>query len=133
MNKYRTKPIKGLLIALSIVIAISSAVIVLFALTKQNIVISIMVYIFCGVFVLLSLIMLIDQLFHYTELNGDTLINNIVFVRKKVKVANISKIILKDEMYLVFVGKKQFCVISTRIKGGNEIIVALERQGVTMK
>ena len=77
--------------------------------------------------------MLIDQLFHYTELNGDTLINNIVFVRKKVKVANISKIILKDEMYLVFVGKKQFCVISTRIKGGNEIIVALERQGVTMK
>ena len=133
MNKYRTKPIKGLLIALSIVIAISSAVIVLFALTKQNIVISIMVYIFCGVFVLLSLIMLIDQLFHYTELNGDTLINNIVFIRKKVKVANISKIILKDEMYLVFVGKKQFCVISTRIKGGNEIIVALERQGVTMK
>ena len=133
MNKYRTKPIKGLLIALSIVIAISSAVIVLFALFKQNIVISIMVYIFCGVFVLLSLIMLIDQLFHYTELNGDTLINNIVFVRKKVKVANISKIILKDEMYLVFVGKKQFCVISTRIKGGNEIIVALERQGVTMK
>ena len=133
MNKYRTKPIKGLLIALSIVIVISSAVIVLFALTKQNIVISIMVYIFCGVFVLLSLIMLIDQLFHYTELNGDTLINNIVFVRKKVKVANISKIILKDEMYLVFVGKKQFCVISTRIKGGNEIIVALERQGVTMK
>lgn len=133
MNKYRTKPIKGLLIALSIVIAISSAVIVLFGLTKQNIVISIMVYIFCGVFVLLSLVMLIDQLFHYTELNGDTLINNIVFVRKKVKVANISKIILKDEMYLVFVGKKQFCVISTRIKGGNEIIVALERQGVTMK
>ena len=133
MNKYRTKPIKGLLIALSIVIAISSAVIVLFALTKQNIVISVMVYIFCGVFVLLSLIMLIDQLFHYTELNGDTLINNIVFVRKKAKVANISKIILKDEMYLVFVGKKQFCVISTRIKGGNEIIVALERQGVTMK
>ena len=133
MNKYRTKPIKGLLIALSIVIVISSAVIVLFALTKQNIVISIMVYIFCGAFILLSLIMLIDQLFHYTELNGDTLINNIVFVRKKVKVANISKIILKDEMYLVFVGKKQFCVISTRIKGGNEIIVALERQGVTMK
>lgn len=133
MNKYRTKPIKSLLIALSIVIAISSAVIVLFALTKQNIVISIMVYIFCGAFILLSLIMLFDQLFHYTELNGDTLINNIVFVRKKVKVANISKIILKDEMYLVFVGKKQFCVISTRIKGGNEIIVALERQGVTMK
>ena len=133
MDKYRTKPIKGLLIFLPIVIAFSTGAILLFALTKQELVFSIMVYIFCGAFILLSLIILLDQLFHYTELRGDVLINQIIFVRKKIKVEKITKIILKDEMYFIFVGQKQFCVISTRIKGGNEIIVALERQGVTMK
>ena len=133
MNRYRTKPLKGLLIFLPIVILLSTAMVLLFALTKQNIVVSIMVYIFCGAFIILSLILLLDQLFHYTELRGDILINQIIFVRKKVMVENITKIVFKDEMYLVFVGKKQFCVISSRISGGNEIIVALERQGVRMK
>ena len=133
MNRYRTKPLKGLLIFLPIVILMSTAMVLLFALTKQNIVVSILVYVFCGAFIVLSLIVLLDQLFHYTELQGDILINQIIFVRKKVKVENITKIVFKDEMYLVFVGKKQFCVISSRVSGGNEIIVALERQGVRMK
>ena len=132
-NRYRTKPIKGLMIFLPIVILLSTAMVLLFALTKQNIVVSILVYVFCGAFIVFSLILLLDQLFHYTELQGDVLINQIIFVRKKVKVENITKIVFKDEMYLVFVGKKQFCVISSRISGGNEIIVALERQGVRMK
>ena len=129
MDKYRTKPLKGLLIFLPIVIVFSAGAILLFALTKQNFVFSLLVYIFCGAFVLLSLILLLDQLFHYTELRGDTLINQIIVVRKKVKVSRITKIILKDEMYYIFVGQKQFCVISARIPGGNEIIIALERQG----
>ena len=129
MDKYRTRPIKGLLIFLPIVIVLSAGAILLFALTKQELVFSIMVYIFCGAFILLSLIILLDQLFHYTELRGDVLINQIIFVRKKIKVEKITKIILKDEMYFIFVEQKQFCVISTRIRGANEIIVALERKG----
>lgn len=133
MDKYRTKPIKGLLIFLPIVIVFSAGAILLFALTKQELVFSIMVYIFCGAFILLSLIILLDQLFHYTELRGDVLINQIIFVRKKIKVEKITKIILKDEMYFIFVGQKQFCVISTRIRGANEIIVALERKGKSVR
>ena len=129
MDKYRTKPIKGLLIFLPIVIIFSIGAILLFALTKQELVFSIMVYIFCGAFILLSLIILLDQLFHYTELRGDDLINQMIVARKKIKVEKITKIILKDEMYFIFVGQKQFCVISTRIRGANEIIVALERKG----
>ena len=129
MDKYRTRPIKDLLIFLPIVIVLSAGAILLFALTKQELVFSIMVYIFCGAFILLSLIILLDQLFHYTELRGDVLINQIIFVRKKIKVEKITKIILKDEMYFIFVEQKQFCVISTRIRGANEIIVALERKG----
>lgn len=133
MDKYRTKPIKGLLIFLPIVIVFSAGAILLFALTKQELVFSIMVYIFCGAFILLSIIILLDQLFHYTELRGDILINQIIFIRKKVKVEKITKIILKDEMYFIFVGQKQFCVISTRIRGANEIIVALERKGKSVR
>ena len=133
MDKYRTKPIKGLLIFLPIVIIFSIGAILLFALTKQELVFSIIVYIFCGAFILFASILLLDQLFHYTELRGDVLINQIIFVRKKVKVEKITKIILKDEMYFVFVGQKQFCVISTRIRGANEIIVALERKGKSVR
>ena len=133
MDKYRTKPIKGLVIFLPIVIVVSIGTILLFALTKQNIAVSIMVYIFCGAFAALSIVLLSDQLFHFVELRGDELINQIIFVRKKINISEISKIILKDEMYLVFTGKKQFCVISSRISGGNEIIIALERRGIHVK
>ena len=113
MDKYRTKPIKGLVIFLPIVIVVSIGTILLFALTNQNIAVSIMVYIFCGAFASLSIVLLFDQLFHFVELRGDVLINQVVLVRKKINVKEISKIILKDEMYLVFTGKKQFCVISS--------------------
>lgn len=133
MDKFRTKPIKGLVIFLPIVILLSVGAIVLFALTDQNFVFSLLIYIFCGAFVILSLILLLDQLFHYTELRGDELINQIIFVRKKVKIEKISKIILKDEMYFIFVGKKQFCIMSTRIRGASEIIVALERKGKSVR
>lgn len=133
MDKFRTKPIKGLVIFLPIVILLSAGAIVLFALTDQNFVFSLLVYIFCGAFVILSLILLLDQLFHYTELRGDELINQIIFVRKKVKIEKISKIILKDEMYFIFVGKKQFCIMSTRVRGASEIIVALERKGKSVR
>ena len=133
MDKFRTKPIKGLVIFLPIVILLSVGAIVLFALTDQNFVFSLLIYIFCGAFVILSLILLLDQLFHYTELRGDELINQIIFVRKKVKIEKISKIILKDEMYFIFVGKKQFCIMSTRIRGASEIIVALERKGKSIR
>jgi hypothetical protein len=132
-SKIRTLPIKGLLIFLPIVIISSIGMILLFAFTKQNLLMSILVYIFCGAFAALGLALLLDQLFHYTMIDDDVLINQIIFVRKKIKVEQITKIILKDEMYLIFVGKKQFAVISTRVRGGNEIILALERQGKSVK
>ena len=132
-SKIRTLPIKGLLIFLPIVIISSIGMVLLFALTKQNLLMSILVYIFCGAFAGLGLALLLDQLFHYTMIDDDVLINQIIFVRKKIKVEQITKIILKDEMYLIFVGKKQFAVISTRVRGGNEIILALERQGKSVK
>ena len=133
MERYRTKPITGFVIFLLIVFVVSLGAIFLFALTKQDVLVSILVYIFCGAFVALSLFMLSVQLLNYIELRDDYLIRHIFIFRKKVHINRISKIILKDEMYIFYINNERFAVISSRIEGSNEIIIALERKGISVK
>ena len=133
MKGIRTKPIKGFVIFLSIVFVFSVGAILLFALTDQDAFFSVLVYIFCGAFSALSLFMLCVQLFNYVELKDSVLIKHIMFIRKKAEISQIEKIILKDEMYIFYVKKERFAVMSSRIAGANEIIVALEQRGIHVK
>ena len=133
MNRLKTRPIKGFVIALLVVLVVSVGAILLFALTKQDIVVSILVYIFCGAFSVLSLFMLCVQLLNYLELKDDMLISHVFLFKKKAKISNIDRIILKDEMYIFYVKKERFAVVSSRIEGANEIIIALEKKGIHVK
>ena len=133
MDRIRTKPIKGFVIALLVVLVVSIGSILLFALTEQDIVVSILVYIFCGAFTVLSAFMICVQLFHYLELKDDILINHIFIASKKAHISKIDKIILQDEMYIFYVKKERFAVFSSRVEGVNEIIIALERKGIHVK
>lgn len=125
----RTRPIKGFIIFLLVVFFVSVGSIILFSLTKQDIVVAVLVYIFCGAFSAVSLFMLLEQLFHYYEISDGYFINHILFVKKKYRISNISKIILKDEMYIIYRNSNRIAVISSRIVGANEIILALEKYG----
>lgn len=133
MNRLKTKPIKGFVIALFVVLIVSIGAILLFALTKQDIVVSILVYIFCGAFSALSAFMICVQLFNYLELKDDILISHVFLFRKKTKISNIDMIILKDEMYIFYVKKERFAVVSSHVQGANEIIIALDKKGIRLK
>lgn len=132
MNKLRTKPIKGLVIFALIVFVVSLAMILLFGIDYQNQtkVIAILVFIFCGAFFLVSLFVLVNQLFCYLELKNDRLIHHILWFTKSIKVDKINKITLEDGMYKIFSGSKIFYQMPSLIRGSNEIIIGLEKLGI---
>ena len=135
MKRMRTKPLKGFSIFLSIVFVLSVLTIIYFALTfsSQAKAFAIIVFVFAGLFSITSLLILIDQLFHYTELKDGAIINHIFFFKKSIKVEKIKKLILKDGIYKIYTEDKLFVQIPSGVIGAPEIIVGLEKLGVHLK
>jgi hypothetical protein len=131
-KKLRTYPIKGLLIFLAVDIVVSLAVLGYFIYDRSVIIIAILVYIFAGLFSVIGIVVLLDQLFHYVEVKNNCLINRILFLKKVLPFEKIKKIVLVDEMYIIYSKKKRFCVMPSHIKGSNEIILYLESHGVSL-
>lgn len=131
-KKLRTYPIKGLLIFLAVDIVVSLAVLGYFIYDRSVIIIAILVYIFAGLFSVIGIVVLLDQLFHYVEVKNNCLINRILFLKKVLPFEKIKKIVLVDEMYIIYSKKKRFCVMPSQIKGSNEIILYLESHGVSL-
>ena len=129
-NKLRTRPSKGLIVFLSIAIAISSGALVLFIIDRSNLFISILVYIFAGMFVIGGLVVLLDQLFRYIELVEDKLIDHIFFKKNVLAVAKITKVTLKKGMYEIYSKKGKFCSLPSEQLGVSLIMVGLQRQGI---
>ncbi|HNX15930.1 MAG TPA: hypothetical protein PKO28_00935 [Bacilli bacterium] len=131
-QKLRTYPIRGLLIFLLLDIVLSLAALGYFIWDRSTLLISILVYIFCGLFALIGLIVLADQLFHYVEVKDNRLINHIFWNKKVLPFEKIHKVMLVDEMYLIYSKKKRFCIMPSHIRGSNEIILYLESHGISL-
>lgn len=131
-KKLRTQPIKGLIIFLAIDIVVSMIALGYFIYDVSNLFISILVYIFGGMFLIIGVIVLLDQLFHYVEVKNECLINHILWKKFILPFDRIKKVILLDEMYYVYSKKKRFCVMPSHVKGSNEIIIYLERHGISL-
>lgn len=127
----RTCRSKGVIIFSSIVLALSIGLILLFALTPQDKPIAIVVFVFCGIFSLAALILLLTQLLNYAEVNGDYFISNILFVKRKIKISKIGQIKNVKEVYFVFdkAGKK-FATFNSFDPMSGQIIHYLEKRGV---
>lgn len=131
-QKLRTYPIKGLVIFLIVDIVISLAALSYFIWDRSNLLISVLVYIFAGLFSLIGIFVLFDQLFHYVEVKNNCLINRILWIKKVLPFEKIKKVVLVDEMYTIYSKRKRFCVMPSHIKGSNEIILYLERHGISL-
>jgi len=131
----RTRPVKGITIFAFIVLIVSILLIVFFALSfnKENTVISILTFVFCGAFSLVSIFVLFNQLFCFIELKENTLIRHILWIKKTTKIEKITKIILEEGIYKIFIDNKKFCDMPSAIKGSNEIIIELEKNGISIK
>lgn len=131
-QKLRTYPIKGLVIFLIVDIVISLATLGYFIWDRSNLLIAILVYIFGGLFAIIGIVVLLDQLFHYVEVKNDCLINRILWIKNVLPFDKIKKVILIDEMYIIYSKKKRFCSMPSHIQGSNEIILYLERKGISL-
>ncbi len=135
-NVIRTYPIKGLVIFL-IGVVICSALIAVgnYFLLQDNLALQITVYIFCGIFFILSLIVLLKEALIYLYYEDETkslVINNFIF-KKKIPLTELSRIESKDGFYIFYKGKKELYRIGVERNGVGALMIALEKNGATIK
>ncbi len=134
MNKpkrLRTYPIKSLTIFVAICFVVSLSMVILFAfLNKEELVIRILIFIFCGLFTVASAIILIYQLFFYIAVDEENFYRYVLFGKHTIPLKKIERIINRDGFYEVIVKGKRITSFSTNTKEGQQIIVFLERKGV---
>ena len=132
-GRIRTYPIKSLTIFLAITFVVSTGMVVLFSLPfmKNELwVIRILVWVFCGIFAVASLIVLIYQLFFYVEVRNDCFIKHFLFGKKKITLSRIDRVANNDGFYIIYKDGKKFASFVGNTKEGQEIIVFLERMHV---
>lgn len=130
-RRLRTYPIKSLTIFVAICFVVSLAMVILFAfLNKEEWVIRILIFIFCGLFTVASAIILIYQLFFYVSVDEDNFYRHVMFGKHTIPLNKIERIINRDGFYEVIVKGRKITSFSTNTKEGQQIIVFLERKGV---
>ena len=135
-GRIRTYPIKSLTIFLAICFAISTAMVVLFSLPfmqKEIWVIKILVWVFCGIFAVASLIVLIYQIFFYVEVREGVFIKHFLFGKKSIPFNKIDKVLNNDGFYIIYSNGKKEASFVGNTKEGQEIIVFLERMHVKIE
>lgn len=133
-NRIRTYPIKSLTIFLSICFTVSLGMLILFIfLTKEEWVIRILIFIFCGLFTVASGIVLVYQLFFYVAVDEDYFYKHFIFGYHKIPLKRIQKISNKDGFYFIYVDNHRISSFAGNTKEGQQIIIFLEKSGVKIE
>lgn len=133
-NSLRTYPIKSLCIFLGIAFVVSLAMVILMVFLHDELwVIRIAVWIVCGLFVLASATVLIQQLFFYVEVNDDYFIKHFVFGKHEIAYKKIEKIVNRDGFYDIYVAGRKISSFAANTKESQQIIVFLEKKGLKIE
>ena len=133
ITRIKTKPIKSLTIFLTVCLVVSVGMIVLFSLpfmAKEQWVIKILVWVFCSIFALAALIVLVNQLFFQVEVKGEKYIKHVLFARISIPIKEIDKVTNKDGFYTVIYKTKPFSSFAGNTYESQQIIIYLEKCGV---
>ena len=127
----RTYPIKGLMIFLIITFVVSSAAVIYFALSKDDVfVVRLLVWIFCGAFSLISLFMIFQQLSCFVEVKEDYFIQHSFLTRKKILISDIERIRHKEENFFIYKNNQIFAQFPSYSKQAQQIAVYLDKKHV---
>ena len=130
-TRIRTYPIKGLMIFLIITFIVSLAAVIYFIIAQDDpIVIRVLVWIFCGAFSIISLIVMSDQLFNYVEVRDDKLISHKFLTKKVINIKNIQRIKSEENIFNVYVDNMKVVSFYSYSKESQEIIVYLDKHHV---
>ena len=132
-ERYRTYPSKGFVIALIVTFVVSIAMFIGFIFIQESLWFKVFVMIFFGIFIVGSLIVLLDQTTHYVEVSGNDFIKHLLFIKKKISIDDIVKIELKNGFFEVYVKDKKFTYFSSDTNDGKKIIKYLDSKRVNIK
>ena len=105
--------------------------IILFAfLTKEEMLIRVLIFIFCGLFAVASGIILVYQLFFFVAVDENFFYRYYLFGFFKVEIGKIERVLNQDGFYHVVVKGKKVGTFAGNTKEGQQLIVFLERKGV---
>ncbi len=134
-NVLRTYPIKGLVIFLSIVIAVCVALAVTMIIIPEVLALKIVFWVISVVFGVLSLIVLLKEAIVYVSLDDekDLVIIHEFLIKRKVPLKELSCIENKDGFYVFYQKGKKIYSLGTDRKGANEFILALEAREIKIR
>ena len=137
MNKkplIRTYPIKSLTIFLAICFVVSLAMVILFIfLTKEEWVIRILIFVFCGLFTIASAIVLCYQLFFHVGVDEECFYRYAFFSAYRIPYKKIEKVMNMNGFYDIYVSGKKIASFAGNTKEGQQIILFLEKKGVKIE
>ena len=129
-NDIRTYPSKGLILFLSGVILFGALCIVGTVFLVDNMALKIVLIVFCAIFIVLSLIVLLMEAINYLSLDetNQQLVVHKFIVQKKIPLTKVSRVEVKDQN-----GQKELHRTGVDVVGANTLIVHLERCGIKIK
>ena len=134
-NNIRTYQPKGLIIFLLVVIGLSLVIGVINGFLVDNLALKIVIWIFCSIFFVLCLVVLVFEAINYLSLDEEKelLIIHRFLNKQKVPLTEISRIENNNGFYVFLKGKKEIYRIGTEVTGASTLIVRLEKRGIKIK
>ena len=95
----------------------------------------IVIWIFCAIFFVLSIIVLINEAILYLSVskNEDCLVLHKFLRNKKIKFSELTSVENKEGYYVFLHGEKEIHRIGTSVNGISPLMVELERRGIKIK
>lgn len=131
----RTYPSRGLIIFLSVVIIMSFGTSIGVYFLVDTLALKIVIWIFCAIFFVLSIIVLINEAILYLSVskNEDCLVLHKFLRNKKIKFSELTSVENKEGYYVFLHGEKEIHRIGTSVNGISPLMVELERRGIKIK
>ena len=116
---------------MAISFVVSLGAIIGFAFFKDEwILIRILIWIFCSIFVVASGIILVQQLTCYVEVTDEYFIKHFLLAKTRIPYSKISRIINQNGFYDIYVENRKFASFTADTKEGQEIILFLEKKQI---
>ena len=131
----RTYPSRGLIIFLSVVIIMSLGTSIGVYFLVDALALKIVIWIFCAIFFVLSIIVLINEAILYLSVskNEDCLVLHKFLRNRKIKFSELTSVENKEGYYVFLHGEKEIHRIGTSVNGISPLMVELERRGIKIK
>ena len=129
-NKIRSSYSKKFLAFLISMFVLTAGFIVLIALVEKTSGLAIVGYIMCGAFNIISIILIINTVFDYVEVDGEKIIKVVAFVKKEQLIKKITKIEHKDNFYLIYISEKLFTSLNDRDPETAKMLFHFEKCGI---